>query len=132
VNKKCVFLLGALGIMLSSCSMPQEKGIYYEDEDFIVQEGDSYSYLTCLGDLSDMEVRQYSGTQTIFAYSGVAMINTSVIYDITMGKFKVVLIDPNNEITELNGEQTFSLLGGLYRIKLIGDCAYGKVSINIE
>ena len=118
--------------MLSSCSMPQEKGIYYEDEDFIVQEGDSYSYLTCLGDLSDMEVRQYSGTQTIFAYSGVAMINTSVIYDITMGKFKVVLIDPNNEITELNGEQTFSLLGGLYRIKLIGDCAYGKVSINIE
>jgi len=132
VKKECVFLLGALGIMLSSCSMPQDKGIYYEDEDFIVQEGDSYSYLTCLGDLSDMDVRQYSGTQTIFAYNGVSTLNTSVYYDINMGRLKVVLIDPNNEIIELNGEQTFSLLGGLYRIKLIGDNAYGSISVNLE
>lgn len=131
MKKECVFLLGALGIMLSSCSIPQEKGIYYEDEDFIVQQGDSYSYLTCLGNLSDLEIRGYSGTQTIFAYNGVSTLETSVSYQINMGKIKVVLIDPNNEITELNGEQIFSLSGGLYRIKIIGDNAYGNLSINI-
>ncbi|AUD65905.1 hypothetical protein BK011_09490 [Tenericutes bacterium MZ-XQ] len=50
---------------------------------------------------------------------------------IKQGRFKVVLIDPNNQIIDLtNGINKISTIIGEYRIKMVGDYTSGSITIN--
>lgn len=109
------------------------KGAYFYDDEFIVGSGDSHSYFKRSGDIYDLEFTNFSGTETVFSTDEAKTITLTINTDINKGEFKVVFINPENEISILtSGEYTYTLDGGLYRIKIVGNKATGSYQLDIE
>lgn len=108
------------------------KGAYFNDDEFIVSAGDSHSYFKKTGEINDLEFTNFSGTETVYSTDEAKTITLTINTDINKGEFKVVFINPENEISILtSGEYTYTLDGGLYRIKIVGNKASGSYQLNI-
>ena len=118
-----------------------EQQMIFDDLDIIVQDYDSYSYLTKkgrnIGNTSDLEF-EFSGMDTIWSIKakndGVLHVRFQSV--ITDGEFKVLLITPNHEIvTILNqsiaDEKNIQIPEGTSKIKLVGRNAKGKLKMTL-
>ena len=134
-TKKIVLGIISLSIGLSGCVQLSMDRMIFDDNEKIVREADTYSYITKRGDVIDQkasfEIRGFYGTDTIYQFEQQGELTIHLNVDLTSGRFKVVFIDPQQNITILNSSQTMILNEGTYRIKLVGENAYAKVDMDI-
>ncbi len=134
--KKIFAVLMMSLFVLTGCVYVSDNKMIYDNQEKIVAEGDTYTYIDRLGDVFDdsaaLEVKGFYGTDTIFTFENKQELSITVIQVVTKGRFKVVLIDPQDEITILNGTSTIVLSPGKYRIKLVGENAYATIDINFS
>ena len=121
---------------LSGCIYISENKMIFDDNKKIVEEGDMYTYIDRIGEVLDdgasLEVKGFYGTDTIYTFDSIEELSITVTQVVQKGKFKVVLINPENEIIILNGTTSITLSVGKYRIKLVGENAYATLDINID
>lgn len=113
----------------------------YNDNSKIVSINDNYSYLEKRG------INENSNTDITFKFTGMdtiwqvisnndTEINIKYSSNIESGKFKVVLIDPYNNVinileqTEL-GEGTYDIKKGTSRIKIVGSVTTGNLEMDL-
>lgn len=113
----------------------------YTDNSKIVALNDNYSYLYKRGinekGYTNMSFK-FSGMETIWEISSKNDSTINIEFDskIESGKFKVVLIDPNDNVIKIleqsqEGRSKFDIKKGNSRIKVIGSDCKGKLKINI-
>lgn len=119
-----------------------DKENLYDDNDKIAQEDNNYTYLTCASNRKDNDIEikysGFSGADTIYRIEAKEDTEITFNYDSTVdkGKFKVVLINPKNEVETILGgtskdSKTIKLTKGNYSFKNIGANAEGKIEISI-
>ena len=123
--------------------MNERKNIY-NNNDKIVQDGDSYTNIsrTCTGNSKDEIDIKYSGfygDDTIFILESKEDGEVTFNFDSTVnsGDFKAVLINPKKEIENIlegteQGNKTIKLAKGKYRFKIVGRNAKGEINISIN
>jgi len=137
--KKAIVTILILFVLGGCMTIPNSRFIYDNDEQ-IAAEGDTYTYEDRLGTVEthkiNLEFRGFYGTETVFSYTVpediVVNVDINVSKTVDKGRFKVVLIDPENNITELDESQNIDMIEGEYRIKLVGEHAFGTVDINVD
>lgn len=133
MKKYLIVLCMMLIFTMSGCVVLTDKGYMYDGPDLIAQEGDSYTYHSKVGTYEDLIFEDFSGTETVYSFSDIEKVDIHIDYSISKGKFKVVLIDENFEILELEvGDHEITLDHNPVRIKIVGAHAYGSVSITYE
>lgn len=136
--KKAIAMIFLLFGLFGCMSIPDSR-INYDKDELIVLEGDSYTYEDRIGTVEaqriDLEFRGFYGTETVFSYTVpedmIVDMKIELSQTVDKGRFKVVLIDPDNNITVLSNEELVSMNSGKYRIKLVGEHAFGVVDIDI-
>ncbi len=133
IFKKWNIILSILFLFsLTGCTISDKGEIFYDDE-MIARRGDSFTYISRVGDMNHMEFKGFSGTETIYSASDNVNINITFECSITRGEFKVVLIDESDNVSILEVEQSYDLSLSLNsRIKIVGDAAYGLLEVNIH
>jgi len=123
-------------LILSGCVYVADSKKIYDDNEKIVTEGDTYTFIDRIGDVledeASLEVKGFYGTETIYTFENIEEITITITQDVNKGRFKVVLINPQNEITVLNGTSTITMSDGKYRIKIVGENAFATIDITIE
>lgn len=137
----CACLL-LLIVTISSCGVSQNKKNIYNNNDKIVQEGDSFSYRTRIdtedsNDKIDVKYSSFSGTETIWALESKEDGEIIFKYNSTVnsGDFKAVLINPKKEIEIIlignqQGDKVVKLAKGKYIFKIVGRNAKGEIKIS--
>lgn len=106
----------------------------------IVNPKDDFYYYIQNGTMDPyIEFKKYSGIHTICSINSTGAGSITVDYELEVdkGRYKVVLISPDNQITNIvsePGSQTkeYQLKDGVSRIRLVGKYAYGKISMVID
>ncbi|MBU1142425.1 MAG: hypothetical protein KKH92_02135 [Firmicutes bacterium] len=134
---KRIFAIWMLSLLiLSGCVYVADSKKIYDDNEKIVTEGDTYTFIDRIGDVledeASLEVKGFYGTETIYTFENIEEITITITQDVNKGRFKVVLINPQNEITVLNGTSTITMSDGKYRIKIVGENAFATIDITIE
>lgn len=136
-----IIIIGAVSFFISNYGGNYKKNIY-GDNSKIITEYDTYSYNRQVCNNTDGKLKskfRFTGMDTIYKLDsedgGVASIKYNV--NITSGKFKIVLINPNDEITTViegtgEGTKDIELSSGESRIKLVGKDAKGEIEIDID
>lgn len=139
----CVCLLLSI-VIISGCEISQDKKDIYNDNNKIVQEGDSFSYRTRTdkedsNDKIDVKYSDFSGTETIWALESKEDGEIIFKYNSTVnsGDFKAVLINPKKEIEIIltgnqQGDKVVKLTKGKYIFKIVGRNAKGETKISIN
>ncbi len=134
-TKKIVLGIISISIGLSGCIQLSMDRMIFDDDEKIIREADTYSYITRNGSVEDLktslDVKGFYGTDTIYQFEEPGELTISLNIELQSGRFKVVLIDPNQHIRILSQSQTVVLDEGKYRIKLVGENAYAKVDIEL-
>lgn len=115
----------------------------YNDNSKISSQADSYSFVKRIGSTKNNEASisfgTFNGVETIWGIDSEAAGNVSLDYngEITNGKFKVVLVTPDNEVIKVfessdNKSLTIDLNKGQSKIKIVGNDAKGKVQLFIK
>lgn len=115
----------------------------YNNNDKIVHEDNNYTYLMCNRSINDNEIEMkyndFSGVDSMCFLEVKEDTEITLNYDSTVdnGKFKVVLINPKNELeTILEGTEqsskTIKLTKGKYRFRNVGANAEGEVRISFN
>ncbi|WP_291651286.1 hypothetical protein [Clostridium sp.] len=151
-NKKLVYFIGPIIIVsgivitinrfLDKFYFENNENCIYNDNSKIVSINDNHSYLEKKG------INENSSTDITFKFTGMDTIwqvmsgndtEITIKYssNIESGKFKVVLIDPNNNIinileqTQL-GEGKYTIKKGTSRIKIVGSETTGNLEMDIS
>jgi len=146
-NKVILFicLLLLIGIIFGYSTCDERKNIY-NNNDKIVQDWDSYSYMynsrTWTGNSRDkinIKYSGFSGYDTIFISESKEDGEVTFNFDsiVNSGDFKAVLINPQKEIENIlegteQGSKTLKLAKGKYRFKIVGRNAKGEINISIN
>jgi len=145
-KKKTIILvtLLLLAIVQVGCysASAYQKSLYNDDK-AIVKQNDSYNFVkrisTNTNDKSSVKFKTFYGMETLWVInsegSGKALIDYTS--EINKGKFKCVLVNPNNEVIELftnnsKGSTEIDLKEGTSRIKIVGNDTGGEFSITIK
>lgn len=135
--KKHFLLLNLfLVVLLFGCSTVAIQRDLFDKDDEIVKQGDSYTYQSRLGTVTEntanLSFKSFSGAETIFTFEDLQILNIELSFEVSKGRFKVVLIDPNDEITIIDDSVVINLLEGEYRIKIVGEDATGNIDMTIS
>lgn len=144
-NKILLFicLLILLDIIISFGFHIGQKNIY-NNNDKIVEQGDSYTYRNRVGthnssDKIDLNYSGFSGDDTIWILNLHKDDEITFNYDSTVnsGDFKVVLINSQKQIENIlegteQGNKTIKLTKGECRVKIVGRNAEGQVKLSIN
>lgn len=129
----------SFSLVLSACGNSS-----YNNRSLILSNEDSYTYKKCADTGStdaslEREFQGFNGKDTIWLLEAAddASISLDVSANLSSGKFKVLLVSNNNDITTLlegDGTQNTSVdLGsGTARIMLVGDHANGSCEITLS
>ncbi|MDQ0087387.1 hypothetical protein J2T12_000781 [Paenibacillus anaericanus] len=130
--------------LLSGCgATDRQKGVY-DDVAEISSEGDTYSYGSQLGGVTqdgglEKSFSRFNGMDTVWTFSVKEEGNVTIHYDqeVYKGKFKLVAVDPDQMVNVLSegtakGDNVLHVKKGTYRIKLVGNGAKAKINISIE
>ena len=133
---KRIFAIWMMSLLiLSGCVYVADSKKIYDDNEKIVTEGDAYTYIDRIGDVleneASLKVKGFYGTETIYTFENIEEITITITQDVHKGRFKVVLINPQNEITILNCTSTITMSDGKYRIKIVGENAFATIDIAI-
>ncbi len=137
-----VFVL--MMLVLTGCrySDPYRIG-FYDDNARIAQQGDSYSFTDRLGrtvaNELDLTFTSFTGKQTIWLIPAGqdCVLELNVVNEITEGKFKVCLIDPNRQVSVISeGSQTgtidLNIAKGENVLTIIGSKASGTIDMTLR
>lgn len=136
---KLFCLAFSLVLVLSACGNSS-----YNDRSLILSDEDSYSYQKCVdtGSTETSLKRDYqgfNGKDTIWMLDAAedASISLDLSANLSSGKFKVLLVSEDNDITTLlEGDDTqntsVDLDNGTARIILVGDHASGSCEITLS
>jgi hypothetical protein len=133
-NLKIVIALVAIASILTACTL--NKNIEdYNNYNKIVQTTTDITYETYDGGVEDnnamLRFKGFEGIDTLFVFSGEETVTITVYENVVEGKFKVVLVDPYNQVIELHQTTTLSCVEGQYRLKLVGEDATGTISVSV-
>ena len=140
---KLLFIVVLLSTIQYGCSVSEEKKTIFDNNDKIVQEGDSFYFLNRVGETNekytDIEYSKFYGVQTIWVIQSEKQseILLNVNSKVKNGGFKVVLVTPEQEginIVEQNNKGTYKINvpEGKYSIKIVGKNAYGRIRVDLE
>src|SRR5690606_12586370 len=91
-------------VLMTACTIQQNPNIY-DNENKILKLDDYKTYESISGGVEDnnayISFKEYDGIDTLFTFSGTDSVTITVYEYVTDGRFKVVLIDPYNNIKEL-------------------------------
>lgn len=136
---KLFCLAFSLALVLSACGNSP-----YNDRSLLLSNEDSYTYQKCVNNGStDTSLKRdfqgFNGKDTIWILD--AAENASISFDLSAnlssGKFKVLLVSEDNDITTLlEGDDTqntsVDLENGTARVILVGDRASGSCEISLS
>lgn len=143
--KKLLYVLFILmtAVLFSGCSVSTKQKMMYENDELIAEEGDSYTFLSRIGDTdeteSEIRFKRFYGSDTIWNIN--IKEQGELIFefdsDVDKGKFKGVLISENKEVTTIfegdaAGSHKYITNKGKYKFKIVGYNAYGNVSIILK
>lgn len=126
-------------VVLSACGNSS-----YNDRSLILSNEDSYTYQKCVDTGSTdtslkREFQGFNGKDTIWMLDATddASISLELSATLSSGKFKVLLVSEDNDITTLlegddTQEASVDLANGTARIILIGDHANGSCEITLS
>lgn len=139
-----VIIVGLLNIipLAKSHYIGKNQRNIYNDDLKIIDQGDSYSFLykedISQGNSVDLKFK-FIGSDTLWEIetNNEATLNIKYNSNISSGKFKVVLITPENEIINIlnesdSGQKEIKLTNGKSRIKMVGLDAEGSLKANIN
>ena len=136
---KLFCLAFSLALVLSACGNSS-----YNDRSLILSDEDSYTYQKCVDTGStDTSLKRdfqgFNGKDTIWILDAAenASISLDLSANLASGKFKVLLVSEDNDITTLlEGDDTqntsVDLEKGTARIILVGDHANGSCEITLS
>lgn len=136
---KLFCLAFSLALVLSACGDSS-----YNDRSLILSDEDSYTYQKCVDTGSTdtslkREFQGFNGKDTIWMLDAAenASISLDLSANLSSGKFKVLLVSENNDITTLlEGDDTqntsVDLENGTARIILVGDHTSGSCEISLS
>ena len=136
---KLFCLAASLALVLSACGNSS-----YNDRSLILSDEDSYTYQKCVDTGSTdtslkREFQGFNGKDTIWMLDAAenASISLDLSANLSSGKFKVLLVSENNDITTLlEGDDTqntsVDLENGTARIILVGDHTSGSCEISLS
>ena len=136
---KLFCLAFSLVLVLSACGNSS-----YNDRSLILSDEDSYTYPKCVDTGStDTSLKRdfqgFNGKDTIWMLDAAedASISLDLSANLSSGKFKVLLVSEDNDITTLlEGDDTqntsIDLDNGTARIILVGDHASGSCEITLS
>jgi hypothetical protein len=140
MRKKVISVIGVVIIFILAISAAirygfkiDDKGKLFDDDQYIIAEGTSFSFFSKTGSDDQLQFEKFSGTYLLDSFADGSEIEIDLSIQINKGRFKVVLIDPNDQIIDLtSGINKISTITGEYRIKMVGDNAYGSIVMDIE
>ena len=136
---KLFCLAFSLALVLSACGNSP-----YNDRSLLLSDEDSYTYQKCVDTGStDTSLKRdfqgFNGKDTIWMLDAAedASISLDLSANLSSGKFKVLLVSEDNDITTLlEGDDTqntsVDLDNGTARIILVGDHASGSCEITLS
>lgn len=136
---KLFCLAGSLALVLSACGNSS-----YNDRSLILSSEDSYTYQKCVDTGSTdtslkREFHGFTGKDTVWMLDATedASISLDLSVNLSNGKFKVLLVSEDNNITTLlEGDDTqntsVDLDNGTARIILVGEHASGSCEITLS
>lgn len=139
-----IFIISLSLIMLSSCgNINENKQSIYDDDGKIVRSGDSYNYVKKSENSTKYKVGMtfgtFNGMDTLWRLESEGDASFTIEYDseIDKGKFKCVLISPDDEVINIfeqseEGIKTYKLLEGTSRIKIVGNNAGGAIAFVVS
>ncbi len=133
-NLKITIALFAITLFLTACSLGNNNSVY-DSNNKIVNLTDEKTYEVYDGGVEDenalLRFEGFKGIDTLFVFSGEESVTITVYQNVLEGKFKVVLIDPYDQVIELHETVTLSCLEGQYRVKVVGEDASGTISVSV-
>jgi hypothetical protein len=130
---KIVIVIVALVTFLTACTLT-EKIDDYNNYNKIVQTTTDVTYEAYDGGVEDnnalLRFKGFEGIDTLFVFTAEESVTISVYENVQNGKFKVVLVDPYNQVIELHQTTTLSCVEGQYKVKVVGEGATGTISIS--
>lgn len=136
-----IIVLILLMSLVSGCSPlnSYQAGIY-DDDAKIANQGDSYTFGNRLGSIKEtglhLEFGGFYGKQTVkeFQIETQRVIKLKITIKLAGGKFKVVLIDADNDVSilaegEIDGSYDVPVTQGRNAIVIVGKNASGEVSM---
>lgn len=143
----CIMLVG-IGLIIFAWNKPlsfisiNRYQQIYENNKLIVAQGDTYSFVNKQGKSEDNKTDlsfTFEGTDTIWNIKADVDSQMSIDYDanIKSGDFKVVLIDPEDELEIIlegtsKGTKRFNLPKGESRIKMVGRDSEGHLTMTVS
>ncbi|MDT3425735.1 dipeptidyl aminopeptidase/acylaminoacyl peptidase [Paenibacillus forsythiae] len=146
ITIKRLAAVGALSaiLLISGCGFINDgKDKMYESDTDIVQEGDSFSYISRTGStttrIADLEFKGFSGTETIWIVDADKQTDLRIDYSLIVnkGEFKAVLVTPDGQVMKIaegtgDGAGVKTLEKGRSRIKFVGARTAGKVEMHLQ
>jgi len=133
-NLKIIIALIAIASILTACTFSNNKEDY-NNYNKIVRTTTDLTYETYDGGVEEnnamLRFKGFEGIDTLFVFSGEESVTITVYENVIEGKFKVVLVDPYNQVIELHQTTTLSCVEGQYRLKLVGEDASGTLSVSV-
>lgn len=139
-----------LSVFLGGCSEDNshQKSMYDDDKKIAAAE-DSFSFLVREGNTTQEETKisfkSFDGTETIWYIEAKEDSIVQIKYEseISSGRFKTVLIAPDNKVINIfektkesegksQGQVERKVQKGESRIKIVGNGAKGKLTLNIK
>lgn len=138
-----IILFSCLFIFSGCSSVSREQKSMYNDNSLITKEGDTYNFTNRVGEIDDSKIEikygKFYGSQTIWIIEVEKQGEIEFDFNskVNSGKFKGVLISPENEIINIfendnEGSYKVQVSEGKYRFKIIGNDARGKVEVELE
>ncbi len=134
-NLKIAIILFALTLLLTACSLGSSSNTY-DNYNKIISTLDEKTYEVYDDYVEDenalLRFKDFKGIDTLFIFQGEESITITVYQNVSGGRFKVVLIDPYDQVIELHETVTLSCLEGQYRVKIVGEDASGTISVSVS
>ncbi len=131
--------------LLYGCNTNEQKSSIYDNNDKILQDGDSFSFTDRIGKTDenrlDIRYNRFYGVQTIWVIKveKPGVINVDYASEVTSGDFKVVLETPEQELIRIvedkgkrQGSHKLNATAGTYKIKIVGKNAFGRIKVDLE
>lgn len=129
-------------VVFAGCSADPKQKAVYGDSEVIVQSGDSLTYSERIGEVIEQDAELaftgFYGSDTLWSIESAADGKLGIGFEqnITKGKFKVVLITPEDDMVVVaegstEGTVELPLAKGTSRIKIVGNKGKGKVNLHL-
>lgn len=126
----CMIL--CLSMVLSACNF-SEYGALYDQEEKLMAQGDTYSFLGMVETNQSIEFRRFSGIYTLSTIHVETSISIDLSMEISSGRFKVIIVSDLDGIIELEeGINQLTLLDDQVMLRIVGDDAKGSISFTME